>query len=62
MGQNWGRPVYPLDNSLEIVAHLLKERTVEPEKQPLLGNGCVIGNNRVTIGSGVFYAVRADII
>jgi hypothetical protein len=37
-----------------IVAYLLKARTVEPEKQLLLGNGCITRNSGVTIGSGVF--------
>jgi hypothetical protein len=36
------------------VAYFLKEKTVEPEKQPLLGNGCVTRSNGVTVGSGVF--------
>jgi hypothetical protein len=36
------------------VAYFLKARTVEPEKQPLLGNGCVTFNTGVIIGSGVF--------
>jgi hypothetical protein len=36
-----------------IVAYLLKARTVEQEKQPLLGNGSVACNNGVTVGSGV---------
>lgn len=45
-----------------IVAYLLIARTVEPESQPLLGSGCVICNNGVTVGSGVFYAVRAEAI
>jgi hypothetical protein len=45
-----------------MVAYLLKARTVEPEKQPLLGNGCVTRNNEVTSGSGVFCAVRAEAI
>jgi hypothetical protein len=35
---------------------------MEPEKQPLLGNGCVTGNKGVTVGSGVFCAIRAEII
>jgi hypothetical protein len=43
-----------------IVARLLKARIVEPEEQSLLGNGFVTRNNGVTVGSGVFYAVRAD--
>jgi hypothetical protein len=41
------------------VAYLLKARTVEPGKQPLLGNGCVTRNNGVIVRSGVFCAVRA---
>jgi hypothetical protein len=40
-----------------IVAYLLKARTVEPEKQPLLGNSCATCNNGITAGSGVFCAV-----
>jgi hypothetical protein len=35
---------------------------VEPEKQPLLGNGCVTRNNGVTVGSGVLCAVHAGAI
>jgi hypothetical protein len=45
-----------------IVAYLLKVRTVEPEKQPLLSNGSVTRNNGVTGGSGVFCAVRTEAI
>jgi hypothetical protein len=37
-------------------------RTVEPQKQPLLSNGCVTLNNGITLGSGVFCAVRAEAI
>jgi hypothetical protein len=33
---------------------------MEPEKQPLLSNGCVTRNNGVNVGRGVFYAVRAE--
>jgi hypothetical protein len=43
------------------VAYLLKARTVGPQKQSLLGNGCVTRNNGVTVGIGVFRAVRADL-
>jgi hypothetical protein len=43
------------------VAYLLKVRTVKPEKQPLLGNGCVTRNNVVIIISGVFCEVRAEL-
>jgi hypothetical protein len=45
-----------------IVAYLLKARTVEPEKQLLLGNSCVTCNNEITVGSGVFCAVHAGAI
>jgi hypothetical protein len=41
------------------MACLLKARTVEPEKQSLLDNGCVILNNEVTVEHGVFCVVRA---
>jgi hypothetical protein len=41
-----------------IVAYFLKARIAEPEKQSLLGNGCVTHNNGVTIGSDVFCAIR----
>jgi hypothetical protein len=44
----------------DAVAYLLKARTVEPEKQTLLGNGYVTRNNAVTVGSGVYCAVRAE--
>jgi hypothetical protein len=37
---------------INIVAYLIKARIVEPEKQTLLGNGCVTSNNGVTVGSG----------
>jgi hypothetical protein len=43
-----------------IVAYLPKTRTAEPEKQPLLGNGCVTSNNGVNVGSGVFHAIHAE--
>jgi hypothetical protein len=32
----------------------VKARTVEPDKQSLLGNSCVTRNNGVTVGIGVF--------
>jgi hypothetical protein len=35
--------------------YLLKARIVEPEKQSLLGNSYVTGNNGVNVGSGVSY-------
>jgi hypothetical protein len=43
------------------VAYLLKARIVEPEKQPLIGKGCITRKNVVTFGSGVFCAVRAGL-
>jgi hypothetical protein len=36
------------------LAYFLKARTVEPEKQQLLGNSYVTRNSAVTVGSGVF--------
>jgi hypothetical protein len=45
-----------------IVAYLLKARIVELEKEPLLGNGCVTGDNAVTVGRDAFCAVRAEAI
>jgi hypothetical protein len=39
-----------------IVAYLLKARTVEPQKQPLLGNGCVTHDNGVAVGN--MFSVR----
>jgi hypothetical protein len=44
------------------VAYLFEARTVEPEKQSLLGNGCVTSNSGVTVGSGVFCGVREEAI
>jgi hypothetical protein len=44
------------------MAYLLKARTVEPENQTLLGNGCVACNNGETVGRAVFCAVRAKAI
>jgi hypothetical protein len=38
---------------------LFKVRSMEPEKQPLLCNGCVTRNNGVTVESGVSYGVRS---
>jgi hypothetical protein len=38
---------------LGIVAYMLEGRTVEAEEQSLLGNGCVICNNRGIIGNGM---------
>jgi hypothetical protein len=45
-----------------ICKYFVKARIMEPEKQSLLGNGCVTRNNVVTVGSGVFYDVLADAI
>jgi hypothetical protein len=42
------------------MAYLLKARTVEPEKQPLLDNGCVTCNNGVSVGCSVLFAVHAE--
>jgi hypothetical protein len=47
---------------IHIEAYLLKTKTVEQEKQPLLHNGCVTCNNAVTVGSGVFYYIHAEAI
>jgi hypothetical protein len=47
---------------MNIAAHLLKARSVKPEKQPLLGNGSVTSNNGVNVGSCVFCAVCAKAI
>jgi hypothetical protein len=44
------------------VAYLLKARPVEPEKQSLLGNGCLTLKNRVTVGCDVLCAVRAEAV
>jgi hypothetical protein len=44
------------------VAYFLRARAVEPEKQSLIGNGCVTHNNRVTVGIDIFYAVRTETI
>jgi hypothetical protein len=45
-----------------IMAYLLKARTVEPEKEPLLDNGYVTRNNGVSIGSGVSCAISVEAI
>jgi hypothetical protein len=44
------------------VKYLLKARTVEPDKQTLIGNGSVTRNTGVTVGSGVFCVVGAEVI
>jgi hypothetical protein len=41
-----------------IVAYLLKSRYMEPEKQPLLGNGCVTCNNGIIVGTDIFCVVH----
>jgi hypothetical protein len=38
---------------------MVTARPVDPEKQPLLVNGCVTSNNGVTVDSDVFSLVRA---
>jgi hypothetical protein len=40
---------------------LLNTRIVGPEKRLLLCNSYITSNNAVTLGRGVFYAIRADI-
>jgi hypothetical protein len=52
--------VYLTFEMQNIVEYMLKARTVELEKQQLLGNGCVTRNNGVTVGSGVFCEVSAE--
>jgi hypothetical protein len=42
------------------MAYLLKARPVDPEKRPLLSEGCVTGSSGVTVGSGVLCTVRAE--
>jgi hypothetical protein len=43
-----------------IVACLVKARTVKPAKTSVARNGCVTRNNGVTVGGSVLYAVRGD--
>jgi hypothetical protein len=50
---------YMLNNT---VAYFLKELTVVSEKQPLQDNCSITRNNGVTVGSGVFWVVRAEAI
>jgi hypothetical protein len=45
-----------------IAAYLPKARTVEPEKQPLLGEGYVTCKSVVTVGSGVSCAAHAEAV
>jgi hypothetical protein len=35
-----------------VVAYLLKARSMEPEKQQFIGNGCVTPNNGIAVASG----------
>jgi hypothetical protein len=51
------RDIYLIVN---IVAYLLKSRSVEPDKQLFLGNGCVTSNDGITVGKDVFCAVRVE--
>jgi hypothetical protein len=51
-----------LYNDQHNVAYLLRARTVEPGKQPLLDNDCVTCNNGVTVGKCIFYAVHVEVI
>jgi hypothetical protein len=44
------------------MAYFLQANSVEPEKKPYLGNGCVTRKNGVTLGGGVFCAARAEAI
>jgi hypothetical protein len=44
------------------MAYLIKARSVEAEKQLLLGNGSVTYNTGVTAGSDIFFIVRAEAI
>jgi hypothetical protein len=58
--ENLSNKVADLRKSYDIGAYLLKARTAETEKQPLLSNGCVIRNNGVTVVSDVFCAVHTE--
>lgn len=51
-----------MNTGKNIVAYLLKARTVEPMKQPLLSNGLGTRFKGVSVGSGVFCAVRTEAI
>jgi hypothetical protein len=50
------------NNNKNIVAYLLKARTVEPVKQLLLGNTYVTCNNGITITSDVFNSFQAAML
>jgi hypothetical protein len=47
---------------IRVLAYFQKARTVEPEKQPLLVDGCVTCNSGITVGSFVFRAVHAEAV
>jgi hypothetical protein len=47
---------------MNTVPYLLIKRTVEHEKQPLIGNGCVTRHNGEAVGSDIFCVVRAEVI
>jgi hypothetical protein len=49
-----------INNATSTVAYLLKTRTVKQDKHTLFCNGFVTSNNKVTVESGVFCAVRAE--
>jgi hypothetical protein len=51
---------YYIFSHIHVVVYFLKARTVEPEKEPLLGKGCVTCNSGVTVESDVFCAIRAE--
>jgi hypothetical protein len=54
-------PDLDLDQYKNFVAYVLKARTLESQKQPLLAHGCVTHNNGVTVGSGVFCVIHAGL-
>jgi hypothetical protein len=51
-----------LYRDVDTVLCLLKAGTVEPEKQPLLCNGCATCNNGVTVGSSAFCLDQAEVM
>jgi hypothetical protein len=48
--------------AINMMTHLLRVRTMEPEKELLLSNGCETHNNVVTVRSNVLCEVRAGAI